>query len=127
MANTYIIKIKDNEYKPSEMTVDMMDISSPDAGRDAFGTMWKLQLYYANGKPVRKYKISLAWWCPDPKLVSDILNDVSDEYFKVKFHDPQANENVEKWMYCGDRSAPVQMWNDGRRFYSRLAFDLIER
>lgn len=122
-----VININGKTYPPSEMTVDMMDISSPDAGRDAFGTMWKLQLYYANGQPVRKYKISLAWWCPQPNVVKDLLEAVSPEYFNVKFTDPQTNTEVTKQMYCGDRSAPLQQWSDGRKFYSRLAFDLIER
>lgn len=107
-----------------------MDISAPDAGRDADGKMWKLMKYTkVNGQwiPVRKYKIQLAWWNPTPTVVKKVLQAINPEYFNVTFHDPYTNELVTKKMYVGDREAPYQMWGHDRKLYSRLAFDLIEQ
>lgn len=118
------------EFKPSEMTVSVMDISAPDAGRDQTGYMWTQKLKNSNGDVILKHKIQLAWWCPDPAVVASVLNAIKPERFYVSFHDPfnsnPTGGNISCLMYVGDREMPVQMWGANRKFYSRLAFDLIE-
>ena len=118
MAN--IIKINGTWFNPSEMSIGVMSIQDENAGRDQSGTMY-FRLVAV------KQKIQLAWWCPSPELTSEILTAVKPSHFNVTYTDPVTNTQVTKDMYVGDREAPVQMWGSNRKFYSRVAFDLIER
>lgn len=115
-----IIRISGVEFKPSEMKIGIQDISAPDSGRDQSGTMHKLLL-------CQKRKIELAWWCPSPQLTAQILQAVKPEYFTVEYTDPETNTWVARTMYVGDRSAPVEMWGNDRKFYSKVSFNVIER
>lgn len=115
-----IIKINGISFKPSEMTIGIQDVSASDAGRDQTGRMHKNRI-------TQKATIQLSWWCPSRELTSQILTAVDSEYFPVQYYDPKTNTLVTKTMYVGDRSAPVQMWNDKRAFYTSVSFNLIER
>ena len=117
------ITINGQSFDPSKLSIGIQDVSASDAGRDQTGTMWKMLI-------TRKYKIELEWWCPSVEETARILGAVQQEYFNVTFHDPlnpDPNSVVTKTMYVGDRSAPVQMWGDDRRFYSSVKFNLIEQ
>ena len=123
-----VIKINGTEYDPSEMTIGIQDVSAPDAGRSLDGIMHKMTIS-------QKRTIQLAWWQPSPSVVSAVLNSVTYdavthapvEYFPVQYTDPASNTLVTKMFYVGDRSAPLQVWGDGMKRYSKLSFKLIEQ
>ena len=115
-----VIKINGTDFSPSEMTITVSSISSPEAGRDLTGTMFAFKIG-------EKYKIALSWWNPDPALTSRILNAVRSEYFPVQFQDPVSRSTVTKTFYVGDRSAPVAWWQFNNKRYSKVSFNIIER
>lgn len=115
-----VIKINGTEFDPSEMTIEIQDVSAPDAGRDLSGTMQKMTI-------CQKRTIQVAWWQPSPSVVASVLTKVKPEYFPVQYTDPQTNSLVTKTFYVGDRTSPLQVWGDGMKRYSKLSFKLIER
>ena len=115
-----VIKINGRVFDPSKMSFGYQDVSASDAGRDQAGTMYKMAI-------AQKITIELEWWCPSREETARILTAVKPEYFPVTFVNPETNTAVTKTFYCGDRTAPVQMWGDARQFYSSVKFKLIER
>lgn len=115
-----VIKINGTEYDPSEMTIGIQDVSAPDAGRSLDGVMHKMTI-------TQKRTIQVAWWQPSPSVVASVLTKVKPEYFPVQYTDPESNTLVTKTFYVGDRSAPLQVWGDGTKRYSKLSFKLIEQ
>lgn len=127
------IKIGELWCDPSKMEISLQSVSGSDAGRDQSG---KMQLCYIT----HKWKISLEWLCPDLDTVKAILYEVNPGNrepiidgekaqlgtIPVTFRNPYTNKEVTKYMYVGDRVMPYQMWGQKRKFFSRLAFDLIE-
>lgn len=114
------ININGQNFDPSKMSFGYQDVSTSEAGRDQTGLMWKNRI-------TQKITIELEWWCPSRAETARILTAVKPEYFNVTFVNPESNSMVTKTMYCGDRTAPVQMWGDARQFYSSVKFKLIER
>ncbi len=118
-----VLNINGLDCNPGKMDISIQTVSAPDAGRDQSGTM---HVQYK----ATKYKIALEWLYPQPNVVKSILSKVkpsaSREYIPVTFTDPVTNNTVTKNFYVGDRDAPYQMWGSNRKFFSRLAFDLIE-
>ena len=115
-----ILTINGTGYDPSAITYGIQDVSAPDAGRDLSGTMQKMTI-------CQKRTISLEWWQPEPALTAQILTSVKPEYFPVTYTDPESNTTVTKTFYCGDRTAPVQVWGTGNKRYSKVTFKLIEQ
>lgn len=117
------IRINGVDCDPSKMDISIQTVSSPDAGRDQLGFM---HVEYI----ATKYKIELEWLYPSPAKVKAVLAAIkpskSRPFFPVVFIDPVTNEEVTKNMYVGDRSVPYQMWGTNRKFFSRMAFSLIE-
>lgn len=115
-----IININGLQCDPSVLEFGIQDVSASDAGRDQSGRMHKMKI-------TQKIKIKLEWWQPSRELTSQILTKVNEkEYFPVSFWNPQTDAIETRTMYVGDRSAPVQMWNTGHAWYSKVSFDLIE-
>ena len=115
-----VININGVNFTPNAMTIGMMDVSAPDAGRTQAGLMQKMLI-------TRKLKIELEWWYPSPQLTSTILQAVYPEYFKVQVTNPRTNLWTEYTMYVGDRSAPVEMWGSDKKLYNKVSFSLIEQ
>ncbi len=117
------IRINGTDFDPSKMDISIQSVSAADAGRDESGLMHVRYI-------ATKYKIELEWLCPSPALTKSILKAVQPtaghEYVSVDFVDPVSNSQQTKYMYVGDRNAPYQMWGRKRKFFSRVAFDLIE-
>lgn len=126
-TQTNAIKIGDLWCDPSRMEISIQTVSGEDAGRDQSGYM---HMEYVT----TKYKIQLEWYYPDLKTVKDILkiirdatqNRATNSAIPVVFRDPVTNTEKTKYFYVGDRSVPYQMWGQKRKFFSRMAFDLIE-
>ena len=116
-----VITINGTSFNPSAMTIGIMDVSAPDAGRDQSGKMYKMLI-------TSKRKIEVEWWYPSPTLTKSILTAaMSSEYVTVGYTDPYTNAWTTKTMYVGDRSAPVEMWGTNRKLYNKVSFSLIER
>ena len=107
---------------PSSFTPKIQDISNPDSGRTLDGKMHKNML-------TSKITIDLEWTMISPADAAAILNAFeSKEYFNVTYWDPRnANSQVTRNFYLGDREIPVQQWVVGNERYESLAFTIIER
>lgn len=107
---------------PSGFQWGLQDISDSDAGRvqDENDTMYK-------NRTSQKRKISLTWNGLRPPAVALILQAVNTEYFFVEYPDALSGETEVREFYCGDRSAPMKIWNVQNKMYSQLSFNIVER
>jgi len=109
---------------PSSFDWGKHRISSGDAGRDQTGLMYVDTI-------TEKRTIGLAWLGLRQSEVHAILAQFSADYFTITYIDPELSttdtDYVTKTFYKGDASAPVKMWTDGKKLYSNLSFQIIER
>ena len=114
--------LHDVEPDPSKMDWGLQDVSLSDAGRvqDSGNTMYKCRVS-------QKRKLQLAWAQLTPAQMTPILQAFNPEYFFVQYYDPLEGRLAVREFYAGDRSAPVQMWLAGRKHYTTLSFNIIER
>ena len=112
---------------PSEMSVDVMDISSSDSGRSTQSAdMQKILI-------AKKRKIHLGWNNISRTQARSILtlleNGTNSVYCDVTYDgDPFYASTTTKTFYHGDISGAFQqVWVSNRKSYSKLSFDLIEK
>lgn len=103
---------------PSEYTVELQDVSQPDAGRTQDGKMHKKRIGQLR-------KLHLKWWNIDTATVYQILSAFQEEYLEVFFWDPVRGQYSQNIFYVGDRNMPaysgvLDIWSD-------LEFNLIQR
>lgn len=106
---------------PSELQWGIQSVSDSDAGRDMKGKM------HVN-LVTRKRKIELKWNGVDFATAAEILQAFNPETFYVDYLDAQTNTrpNPVKQFYVGDRTAMVNSYADGYRWYTTVAFNIIE-
>lgn len=104
---------------PSSLQWGIQSVSDSNAGRTMDGKM------HVN-LVTRKRKLELAWHGIDFATASEILKAVNPETFTVRYHDAQENARVTKTFYVGDRTAMVHSYHEGYRWYSDIAFNIIE-
>ena len=110
---------------PSAFSVEIDDISNPDAGRTASGRMIKSQLY-VNGKAIRAKAISLEWQNISDADIAGLLTVFhSAEYLYVTYFNPGTNNYKSDWMYIGNRTMP--MYNKPMKLWTALSLKLITR
>ena len=104
---------------PSSLQWGIQSVSDSDAGRDLKGKMHvKLR--------TRKRKLELSWTGVDFATTSEILQAFNPETFWVEYLDAQTNTRLKKQFYVGDRTAPVHSYAVGHRWYTTVAFNIIE-
>lgn len=103
---------------PSEYTVDLEDVSQPDAGRTQDGKMHKKRIGQLR-------KLHLKWWNIDTATVYQILSAFQEEYLEVFFWDPIRGQYTQQIFYVGDRSMPA--YSGELDIWSDLEFNLIQR
>lgn len=113
--------------EPSVMNVTIQDISTPDSGRSGkTGLMYKFVV-------APKRTIHLEWNNPEQdqarKILQQLKSGSNSAYVEVNYDgDPEASGRTTRTFYYGDISAAFQqVWVTGRKRYSKLQFDLIER
>ena len=104
---------------PSSLQWGIQSVSASDAGRDVDGKM-HVELV------TRKRKLELAWNGIDFATTSEILKAFNPETFYVSYLDAQTNTTLTKKFYVGDRTAMVNSYADGYRYYTSVAFNIIE-
>lgn len=104
---------------PSSLQWGIQSVSSSDAGRDMDGKM-HVELV------TRKRKLELSWNGIDFATTSEILKAFNPETFWVSYLDAQTNTTLTKQFYVGDRTAMVNSYADGYRWYSTVSFNIIE-
>lgn len=104
---------------PSEFSWGESDISSSDSGRTQDNIMHKNRIG-------TKVTLKLAWWDKTPEETQKILQAFYPEYVNVAYWDARIGQTT-KTFYTGDRSAPVKSWTVGKKRYSKISFDIIER
>ena len=110
---------------PSGYNAEIDDISNPDAGRTASGTMVKSQLY-VGGKAVRARALSLEWSNITSMDIAGILSVFqSAEYLYVSYYNPEKAAYEADWFYVGNRTTP--MYNMPMGIWTTLSLKLISR
>lgn len=104
---------------PSSLQWGIQSVSDSDAGRDLKGKMHvKLR--------TRKRKLELSWAGVDFPTTAEILQAFNPETFWVEYMDAQTGNRQQKQFYVGDRTAMVHSYAQGHRWYSTVAFNIIE-
>lgn len=106
--------------QPSEFNYKLSDISGSDAGRTQDTTMHKNRIG-------QKRSISVAWINLDRETLHTLYAMFNPEYVDITFWDPLEGVVITRTFYTGDKDSPMKQWTVGRKRYSRLSFDLIER
>ena len=104
---------------PSSLQWGIQSVSNSNAGRDMNGDMHVNLI-------TRKRKLELSWSGVDFATTSEILQAFNPETFNVTYLDAQTNTRLTKRFYVGDRTAPVHSYAEGHRWYSNVAFNIIE-
>lgn len=110
---------------PSAYDFEIDDISKPDAGRTANGTMVKSQLY-VNGKPKRAFAISMEWQYLSSADIAGLLSVFqAAEYLHVRYFNPVSDSYYTAQFYVGNRTMP--MYNKTMGIWTTLSLKLISR
>ena len=75
----------------------------------------------------QKRSIPVAWINLDRETLHKLYVMFNPEYVDITFWDPLEGEVITRTFYTGDKESPIKQWTVGRKRYSRLSFDLIER
>lgn len=110
---------------PSAYAVEVDDISNPDAGRTASGTMVKSQLY-VGGKAVRAKALQMEWAYTNAADVAGLMSVFEQaEYLYVRYFDPALNDYTNDWFYIGNRIMP--MYNMPMKLWTSFSMKLISK
>lgn len=121
MASEVMITVDGAEMPcPSSFSWAIQDISAAESGRTDNALMHK-------NRVAQKRKISLAWAAKDPETTSKILKAFDPEYFNVRYPDMKSGKYETRTFYAGDRTAPVKLWNIGKKIIEQVSFEIIER
>lgn len=119
-----ILKIDGVEIKdPSSFEWGFSDASSEESGRSVnTGKMNKDII-------ASKRKLTCSWLNPSKEDTKIILQLVCGKpYMMVTYPDAlSGNDNETREFTVGDRTAPMKMWTVGKKMYSSLSFNFIER
>lgn len=105
---------------PSSFSWGLQDISAAESGRTDDTIMHK-------NRVGQKRKISLAWIAKDWQTTARIMRAVNPEYISVRYPDMMSGKYETRTFYVGDRTAPVKMWQAGRKMIEQISFDIIEK
>lgn len=103
---------------PSSYKYQLVDISSPDAGRTENMAMNKMR----KGQSVR---VDLEWVLPTLETASFILTTFNPEYLLVNYIDAKTGIWQDRRFYVGDRSAPL--WNSANGRWTSVSFAIIQQ
>lgn len=93
---------------PSKMTVIVQDIDSANTTRSADGTMLRDRVA---GGAAAKRKLELEWLGMNAAKVSQILQGIGDEFFRLEYPDTYTASNRIAEFYTGDRSAEMYSYD----------------
>lgn len=113
--------------EPSEMNISIADLSSDDSGRTSrSGSLNKIVI-------ARKRTIHLSWnnitQAEAKTILTNLRSGTDPTFVSVTYDgDPEYSYAVTKVFAYGDISVAFQqVWVSGRKRYSHLTFDLIEK
>lgn len=93
---------------PKTMSVIVQDIDAATTTRSANGTMLRDRVA---GGATAKRKIEIEWAGLNAQKVSQILQSIGGEFFKVKYPDTYTGADRTAVFYVGDRSAEMYSYN----------------
>ncbi len=93
---------------PFSMSVIVQDIDAATTTRSANGTMLRDRV--AGGETAKR-KIEMEWTGLNARKVSQILQSIGGEFFKVQYPDTYTGEDRTAIFYCGDRTAEMYNYN----------------
>lgn len=98
----------------------LQDVSASDAGRTEDALMHKERV-------AQKRKLQLVWGVKSWPDTAKIIQAFNPEYISVRYPDMMSGTYQTRTFYRGDVSAPVLMWQVGRKLIETVSFNLIER
>lgn len=109
---------------PSELSVDLMDVSASDSGRTEDGIMHKNRIS-------SKRKLTMKWPAVEKDVASSIIQPFLPEYVSITYYDPYAGATQTRTFYTGDKKMPVLFWYENtpvgtRKYYASISVDAIE-
>lgn len=104
---------------PYKYEWSLQRVSAGESGRSDDAVMHVNQV-------AQKRKIQLAWRTKTPTETSAILQAVNPEYIWVRYWDMLNAQYETRKFYTGDRSAPVSIWNTGKKIIETITVDIIE-
>lgn len=104
---------------PSSLQWGLQTVSDQNAGRTTDGKMHVNMI-------TEKRKLELSWTGVSFAVASEILQAVHHETFQVTYLDALTNTTQTRTFYVGDRTAPVYSYSNGYKWYSNVAFNIIE-
>lgn len=120
MAVLYIngVAVKD----PATLQYAIQDIDSDTAGRNANGDMIR-------DRVTTKRKISCSWTGLNNQEISQLLQAMNNEFFRLDFPDAMMGGMGSGTFYVGDRTAPLYMWNESENKYlwENLQANFVEK
>lgn len=106
---------------PSDLKVNISDLSSEESGRLQNGEMVKDLV-------ARKIQIDVSWNTLTWEQTSIILSSVEQSIFlTVVYPDPKVGSYQTKTFYVGDRSAPAVWLANGKEYWGGVSFTFIEK
>lgn len=120
MAVLYIngVAVKD----PATLQYAIQDIDSDTAGRNANGEMIRDRI-------ATKRKINCQWSGLTNQEISQLLQAMSSEFFRLEYPDAMLGGIGSGTFYVGDRTAPVYTWNstENKYLWESLQANFIEK
>lgn len=103
---------------PTSYSVGIQEISK--AERNANGLMIKDRIAV-------KVKLEFSWNVISPSELTKILTLIDNNFFTVTYLDPQANSNITKTFYAGDKTMQGMIFRNGVMTWGGFKFNVIER
>lgn len=106
---------------PSSCTWGLQDIASEDSGRTLDGTM-------NIDRIAQKRKLDCVWNGVTNTEAATLLQAVNASVFmSVTYDDAMTGTEQIRTFYVGDRTAPVHTWSDGKKLFTSISFNFIEK
>ncbi len=118
-----ILKINGVAIKdPFSFSVDIMDLDSEDATRNAQGDLIRDRIAV-------KRKLFCQWPPLKDSEISTLLQAVKNPFFTVEYPDPMEGERVTKTFYVSNRTVPMYRYDStkGIHLWESLSMNFIER
>lgn len=115
-ANGVVVRPRD----PRSISFSIQDLDSSEAGRNQLGELMR-------DRQAVKRKLTCTWSALTDEQLNELLNAVTDQFFRLSFYDPMKRQRVTMTAYVGDRTMPLYSCVDGVYVWESLSMNFVER
>ena len=106
--------------KRGGLSISIQDLDASTTGRNQKGQLFR-------DRVAVKRKISYSAPPLSKAEMSSLLQAITDQFFTLEYPDPQTGGRKKITAYCGDRTAPMYSYINGKYMWEGLTVDFIER